>query len=270
MQIAEESVNLWQLDQLDNLELLSASFVHQSFPRHSHSTYSVALIEEGIELLQFGTQLIYAQMGQIILINPDEPHANKPGDERGWCYRNFYLTRDHFYVAGNRLGIPLLQPPHFAQRIINNPLLFDRLRRIHQQLEMQGPTVVNEQDLFTCLGELVLRYAQLKPIANPLAFSPGLLEVVETINQEPAQPMSIDQMARQAGLSRFHFIRRFSQLTGLPPMAYTIQKRIELAKTLLRQQMPIAQVALETGFFDQSHFTHSFKRLTGTTPGDLR
>ena len=78
--------------------------------------------------------------------------------------------------------------------------------------------------------------------------------------------MSLDEAAKAVGLSRYHFLRVFKKATGIPPHAFRTQRRIDLSQVLLLQGMALSQVALETGFSDQNHFTKRFKQFTGATP----
>jgi AraC-like DNA-binding protein len=68
-------------------------------------------------------------------------------------------------------------------------------------------------------------------------------------------------------LSPYHVIRIFRKATGLPPYTYFEQLRIERAIDLLRRGVPISDVAVMTGFSDQSHLTRRFKRVVGVPPG---
>jgi AraC-like DNA-binding protein len=71
-------------------------------------------------------------------------------------------------------------------------------------------------------------------------------------------------------LDRAYLIRTFRRTVGMPPHRYLIQIRVREAKRLIREGWPLAEVAAETGFADQSHLTRQFKSLTGLTPGQLR
>lgn len=83
-----------------------------------------------------------------------------------------------------------------------------------------------------------------------------------------ADNVRLDDLAKLAFVSRFHFARCFRSSTGETPMAYLRRLRIERAKQLLTSgNRPIADIAVEVGFYDQSHFTRQFKRVVGTTPG---
>lgn len=78
--------------------------------------------------------------------------------------------------------------------------------------------------------------------------------------------VTLEDMAGELGVSRYYLLRTFRKEVGVPPHVYRTGKRIELAKRLLRQGMPFAEAALETGFADQSHFSNKFRQFTGSTP----
>jgi AraC family transcriptional regulator len=82
---------------------------------------------------------------------------------------------------------------------------------------------------------------------------------------------SMSELARSCGLTRAHFTRRFRALTGNAPYAVMLGSRVEHAKHLLTTgHRSISEVAYATGFTDQSHLSHTFQRLVGTTPARFR
>ena len=87
------------------------------------------------------------------------------------------------------------------------------------------------------------------------------------LSEDLDRKISLEDVALSAGLSRYHFLRVFKQSTGLSPHQYRTLLRIDLAKHLLRSGRPTAQVALDVGFSDQSHFSNTFRKFTGATPG---
>ncbi|MGH7805748.1 MAG: helix-turn-helix transcriptional regulator, partial [Candidatus Binatia bacterium] len=81
----------------------------------------------------------------------------------------------------------------------------------------------------------------------------------------------LDELAAEAGASRFHFARAFREATGVPPHRYLTLRRIERAKELLLQtEIPLVDVALASGFASQSHFTLRFRETVGVTPRRFR
>jgi AraC-like DNA-binding protein len=67
-------------------------------------------------------------------------------------------------------------------------------------------------------------------------------------------------------MSRFQLLRSFAHEVGLPPHAYRMQRRVELARTLIADGTALADAAISAGFSDQSHKTRAFVRLLGVTP----
>jgi len=85
------------------------------------------------------------------------------------------------------------------------------------------------------------------------------------------QDLSLTILADIACLSPYHFSRSFKQAAWVGPQRYVMQRRFERAKTLLRRtHQPLAQIAQDAGFTDQSHLTSIFDREMGTTPGRFR
>jgi AraC family transcriptional regulator len=95
--------------------------------------------------------------------------------------------------------------------------------------------------------------------------------VVEFIEEHLDASPSLAQIAAVARLSVYHFARQFKVATGLPPHQYVILRRVERAKLLLQDgDLSLANVAADTGFADQSKFSHTFKRFVGISPRQFR
>jgi AraC-like DNA-binding protein len=91
------------------------------------------------------------------------------------------------------------------------------------------------------------------------------------IDARTNENVTLEAMAELAGLSVFHFARAFRQSFGLPPHSYLLHRRIAHARRLLEQtELPVSEIALSTGFSDQSHLAKHFRRLTGMAPGQAR
>lgn len=98
----------------------------------------------------------------------------------------------------------------------------------------------------------------------------ALRRVRAFIEDHIGERISLDELAHQAGVSRFHFARQFRLSTGESPMGYLRRMRIERSKSILQtRDSTIAEVAARLGFSDQSHFTRIFGRLVGVSPGSF-
>jgi AraC family transcriptional regulator len=98
-----------------------------------------------------------------------------------------------------------------------------------------------------------------------------LARVKDYLQAHLSETLDLEAMAAVAGLSPSHFTALFKQSTGLAPYQYVIAERIEKAKGLLiRTKLPIAEIAWQAGFADQSHLTRLMRRFTGLTPKAVR
>ncbi|RCK41374.1 AraC family transcriptional regulator [Thalassospira xiamenensis] len=95
--------------------------------------------------------------------------------------------------------------------------------------------------------------------------------VFDFIEANLDQPLSLEQISAEAGLSPYHFARMFRQSVGEAPHKYVLRRRIEAAKRMLRDPaLSVADIALATGFSSQAHLTTRFSSFTGLTPAKFR
>lgn len=91
------------------------------------------------------------------------------------------------------------------------------------------------------------------------------------IESDPAQPLSLNDLAVGAAMSPFHFLRVFEQVVGVTPAQYILRLRLRRAAVELRNsQESVAAIAAECGFSDLSTFNRQFKRVLGVTPRAFR
>jgi AraC-like DNA-binding protein len=94
----------------------------------------------------------------------------------------------------------------------------------------------------------------------------GIFSAKSLIDDNPVAPITLSDLARASGLSRFQVLRGFVRATGLTPHAYLVQRRINLARRLIAHGTPLAETAVASGFADQSHMTRIFVRKYGISP----
>lgn len=95
--------------------------------------------------------------------------------------------------------------------------------------------------------------------------------VYNYINRNLGNSISIDDLAKEANLSRFYFIRAFKEETGMSPHEYLIHTRVQAAKFYLQAtQLTLTEITYKCGFSSESAFSNTFKRITGTTPISFR
>jgi transcriptional regulator GlxA family with amidase domain len=101
---------------------------------------------------------------------------------------------------------------------------------------------------------------------------PGAMRRVrEHVEGHLSQSMDLAELAAVAGLSVFHFARAFKQSEGVTPHHYLMRRRVERAQEMLaRSELPLSEIALATGFSDQSHLSRHFRQILGMPPGRFR
>lgn len=114
---------------------------------------------------------------------------------------------------------------------------------------------------------------QARASRNVVAAPPGVWRAVQRLEERFAHPVCLQELAVLAGLSQRHFVRSFQRATGRTPHQYLLRVRLSHARQLMAQQtevMPLAEIAVTCGFFDQAHLGWHFRRAFGTTPAAFR
>jgi len=98
-----------------------------------------------------------------------------------------------------------------------------------------------------------------------------LRRVREYIDRHLDKNIELQALADAAGLSKYHFARTFKEAQRMTPLFYVFQQRMKRAQQLLVEtELPIAEIAIATGFADQSHFSRRFRKQLGITPRVFR
>jgi AraC family transcriptional regulator len=165
---------------------------------------------------------------------------------------------------------------HFETRFpINDPLVSQIVSTITHETEKRFLDHILVEALNTALAvKMVRHFIDPSKIAPPLSNGLSrerLQRVRDYIDAHLDDRLTLVDLAGVACLSPYHFSRSFKLALGINPQQYLIQRRLERAKMLmLRTNLPLARVAQEAGFSDQSHLTSVFRRQIGVTPGQFR
>ncbi|MFM7427826.1 MAG: AraC family ligand binding domain-containing protein [Elainella sp.] len=267
---APEQAKFWRDPALHNLELLRATYVTHCFARHTHDSYAIGVIEAGVEEFFYLGSTHRATPNCIVNVHPGEPHNGHAGVPDGWKYRMFYPEVSLLQQALAELTETDCQNslPYFPSPVIQDEALAGQLRRLHRSLEASDTRLERDSRFLWAFAQLVLRHAEQRPWIKPVQTEAlAIQQALDYLQAHYAQSVSLDQLAQIAQLKPLRLLRVFQRTVGLPPHAYLVQLRVAQAKQLLAQGAPIAQVAYDTGFTDQSHLNRHFKRAMGVTPG---
>ncbi len=122
---------------------------------------------------------------------------------------------------------------------------------------------------------LLARFAKLSGAARKESAQPAdrrrAVEAARWIEADFAAPLGLDDAAREAGLSAFHFLRVFARVLGVTPHQYLVRTRLrEAARLLADPARPVTAIALDAGFGDLSNFVRTFRRAAGVSPRAFR
>ncbi|QDV34607.1 helix-turn-helix domain-containing protein [Tautonia plasticadhaerens] len=172
-------------------------------------------------------------------------------------------------VAGRAgLGTARLRPAAMRR----DPFAGEVARKLADEAGGGGRALLAES-LGTALAVHLLReYADDGP--DPTPADAGLAgdvlrRVTDYVEGHLDGDLSLARLAAVAGLSPYHFARRFRAAAGTTPHQYVIRRRVDRARELLQGGCDIAQAAARVGFSGQSHLHHHVRRLLGVTPGQL-
>lgn len=153
-----------------------------------------------------------------------------------------------------------------------DPLLSQLMRTLAEEIRDGDVDRLLADSLIAALVMRVgQRFGTAAPARSPDLPRPRLRRVLDYIEAHLEQDLTLAELAGVACLSPSHFSRAFKLALGTGPHRYTVQRRVERAKELLRHTgNGLAGIAAATGFADQSHFTAAFRREVGVTPGRFR
>jgi len=123
--------------------------------------------------------------------------------------------------------------------------------------------------------ELVRRYLSALPAENESWLAglrdPSIGRALAALHDRPTRDWTLDELAREVGLSRSALAERFTQWVGVPPMQYLAQWRMQLASSLLSgTTLSLAEIAARVGYGSEAALSRAFKRQVGVSPGEWR
>lgn len=253
---------------MEGVECLHASLRGEHFSRHFHEGYALGVVESGaLEFKYLGRDCV-APAGAVNMVVPGEVHDGHGASPQGWRYRMFYLDANVVERTAGELGERDAVPPGFPAGVIHDPILARSLSSLHQDLENGCTTLLERQNrLSQLLSRWIVRHSGKTRSVRAGREHAGVKRAKEYLREKVLEPVTLVELSQAAKLSAFRLNRVFSRAVGLAPHAYQVLLRVEKARTLLAAGIRPVDVAVQTGFADQSHLNRHFRRITGVTPG---
>ena len=241
----------------------------RSYPRHTHDQYGIGRVDSGGHASWSGRGAVEAGPGDFICVNPGEVHDGRALAHRPRTWRILYF--DPTLVRDLQADVDEVSQSSFT---FESPVFLDA--RLHRSFDSafgfaQDPAVAAPGNL-ACETAVLTLFAGLRAHSTSVPAraqhaTPCIRRARARIDDDPAARLTLGVLAHEAGVSRYQLLRGFARELGLTPHAYILQRRIEMARRLIRASHSISEAALAAGFCDQSHLNRFFLRQFGVTPG---
>ena len=262
-------IDVVRLPHMAGVELQVGTAVTRTVPRHWHDEYHLSAHTGGCGQLCYAGTTYANPVGSLNLVAPGEIHSNAVRTPEGCDFLAMNFEPGLFRQAARALGCAT--DPAFSHPTTDDRETFQRFVRLHHLLTGSAEPLEQESAVQAFLASLLQRHTRSRAVSKPLGRERrAVRRVREYLAENYARQVRLSELASLTKLSPFHLARVFTREVGIPPHAFLKQVRLAHAKALLRKRLPIARVAAETGFADQSHLTRAFRELVGISPGAYR
>lgn len=251
---------------LDKISFENIKTLDKSFSKHFHDTYTLGITYDGFFKSHNLTKEFYFYKESIRINNPGDIHS---GQSSSWTHANFYPTVELLSSIYYEI-YEEYKTPYFINHIIEDPTLFLKLHDFFFAYFNNLDTLEIETKLHNALSYLIINYTSYNKKLNTIFDDKKIVKLTyEYIKDSLDTKFTLDELALNSNLSKYHFLRVFKKEFGLTPHNFIINQRVNKAFELIKNGTKISQACLDVGFNDQSHFTRNFKRLYGYTPSKL-
>ena len=224
---------------------------HWEMPRHSHPYFELIYIVHGDQKVGLDNQTMVAAAGEMLVYPPNVPHRETLGPSQRLAAYYIAFTSDwhpehlHRNDTAGRVGILI-------------EWLYSERDSTHDNLQNWN---------LSTLKLILEEYERLGYHAGT--------NIVETtrkfIRRNISQPLSLEQLAQNAGLSKYYFIREYQRLANRTPMADVRNIRLQQARSaLLTSGAPLKEIALQVGLRNETHLSRLLKEHFGIGVRQMR
>ncbi|OJU10047.1 MAG: hypothetical protein BGN88_01825 [Clostridiales bacterium 43-6] len=220
------------------------------FPCHWHDEYELLYFHKNTAILKIENQSYVMPEGSVAIVNPGELH-----------------TVASFESSGCRLSALVCKLSDVQEHYINLQDDNSLIVRIFETYQTQKNSYLAVKGMIYQLFYHLQTEDKVKPLVNSPAANQNMKRVLTYMEENYFEAITLEDMARKARFSKYHFIRVFKQYTDNTPQKFLNEIRISKAKEILKTgSVDITNTALQVGFENVSYFIKVFKGITGQTP----
>lgn len=239
--------------------------IMQRFPNHFHDDYVIGFVEKGQRLLSCKNRHYQINPGDLVVFNPGDNHTCEQADNETLDYRCINITPEImretvFEITGKEYL------PNYLQNVLVQSELAICLRDLHQMLLNEEKDFRKEEKFMFLIDSSLEQSTDGNSLVTVTESNAALKIVCEYLEENYANNITLQDLVGLIGLNKYSLIRSFTREKGITPYYYLETIRVSKAKKLLEKGLMPVDVAFQTGFYDQSHFTNCFKKYLGVTP----
>lgn len=266
-------VEFWRDPCLPYVESRRAAGKGGRYRAHSLRAFSIGAIDRGTMAFTSGdgtTHLL--KRGAVVVIAPERVFTCTPATDDPWSYQLLNVGQEWMRQGGRK--------PFDGQESVwdHAPIQIHRSQARYDQFSELNSILFSAARLELKAAALAAFVADLGAVEGDVvvhaphygAASSELHAVMSRLRGRLTNRPPLDELARLAGMDRYQLIRAFRTETGLTPLAWHTDQRIQEARLQVRSGRALAHVAASLGFSDQSHFQRVFKAYVGMTPIQYR
>ncbi len=257
-----------KLNIAEGISAVYGKFKNAGMVPHFHESYSIGLFTDGEYRYRSGTKEAVVKAGEVRVVAPYELHETYEGE---WSYLHFDINPT--LLIESVRDIEQNQQPSLLDILPLNKerLLLESGLALYSALRSREVLEI-EQSFTNFTATLLASSSSLNLISNLTMDSAKLGQALEYIfTFWNKADLSIEEIAREVAFSPYYFTRSFHKEFLITPHKFIQSLRVDRARQMIvKTNEPLAHIAIECGFSDQSHMIRVFKRISGYTPNRLR
>ncbi|MCK5111278.1 MAG: helix-turn-helix transcriptional regulator [Arcobacteraceae bacterium] len=246
-----------------------------NYSKHSHCMLGIAIIESGTINIDFNScpSEILSQ-NQLAIFNPDTVHCSKnTGDGEASNYYVIYLNIDWCKSIQNKIFGNDTDFIPVNINILKEQKIYNNFRSLFKQIINETKVKSYEKHLAEFITNIFIKYCNINyrdknnEQHNKLA---NIIKIYITDNLD--KNLSINDVSTYTGYNSAYINRVFKNIFGLTIHAFIINQKINKAKKMLieNKDLDLSDIANEVGFYEQSHFSKTFKKIFAVNPSIYR
>jgi AraC-like DNA-binding protein len=261
--IKKHNNKIFKINELSYLELKYSSVFYECSQKHYHNMLCILALKDGSAKIIIEDKEITLEKNKLVIINPNEVHFSVL-DEYSRNYYVIYIDRT-WYRTLQELVFNTDDVIALSNEIFDLKISEDFFE-LFEYLYLDNESMEKELKLLEFLNKIFNKYVDENIVLKIDNGTKIAKEFKIYIENNISSKLTLTQISKALGFSPYHIIRVCNQDFGLSANAYIVNKRVHRAKKMISQGMDISQVAIEVGFYDQSHLTNIFKKVFAITP----